>query len=255
MNDSGEGKSRNSSDTLFIERSALHRIVKDIKILKKSNLEHEGIYYRHDEENILKGYAMIIGPSDTPYAYGFYFFEVNFPTNYPHSPPRMIFHTKSGNIRYNPNFYRSGKVCLSVLNTWRGEQWTSCQTLSTVLLTLLTVFNKSPLLNEPGITSTHFDLDKYNRILRYTNLEHSILTQLRDVPRGFSMFQEDMRLHIQKNYQDIILELESIKKEFDTYNIKKDSTLSTTTYRMFINVDLDRVEEELQGLKYKFHEK
>ena len=79
-------------------------------------------------------------------------FEFNFPTNYPMSPPKLNYLTNDGSTRFHPNLYRNGKVCLSVLNTWRGEGWTSCQTIRSVLLILVTLFHNKPLLNEPGIT-------------------------------------------------------------------------------------------------------
>ena len=39
----------------------------------------KGVYYKHDDENVFKGYALIIGNNSTPYAYGYYFFEFTFP--------------------------------------------------------------------------------------------------------------------------------------------------------------------------------
>ena len=141
-----------SENKVLYSKDTLKRIVSDIKQIKKNPLNTEGIYYEHDEENILKGYALIIGSVDTPYAYGNYFFKITYPNDYPHSPPTVTFNNWGDNIRFNPNLYRNGKVCLSLLNTWRGEGWTSCQTLSTVLLTLCTILNENPLLNEPGIT-------------------------------------------------------------------------------------------------------
>ena len=53
--------------------------------------------------------------------------------------------------RFNPNFYRNGKVCLSILNTWEGEKWSSCQSIRSILITLQMTMNETPLLNEPGI--------------------------------------------------------------------------------------------------------
>lgn len=46
---------------------------------------------------------------------------MRFPTDYPNTPPRvLIMTTSSGTVRFNPNLYNSGKVCLSILGTWRG---------------------------------------------------------------------------------------------------------------------------------------
>ena len=143
------------------------RLKKDIADIMRTPLNDNGIYYIHDETNFLKGYALICGPSDTPYEYGFYFFKILFPTNYPISPPKLTFcnYDNSNNTRFNPNLYRNGKVCISILNTWRGEGWTSCLTLKTVLLSVQTILNKNPLINEPNISIEHQSVIPYNIII------------------------------------------------------------------------------------------
>ena len=165
----------------FVKKDALRRIISDIKEIKKNPLTAHGIYYEHDDTDILKGRALIIGPADTPYADGFYFFTFQFPANYPHAPPKVEFCTGDGFTRFNPNLYRTGKVCLSILNTWKGEQWSGCQTISSVLLALCTVLNDEPLLNEPGITKTHRDYEGYNEIIKYKNIEVAIFGMLQSV--------------------------------------------------------------------------
>lgn len=54
-----------------------------------------------------------------------------FPEDYPSVAPHIQFlTTNSGKTRFNPNLYADGKVCLSILGTWRGEsgeQWSSVQ--------------------------------------------------------------------------------------------------------------------------------
>lgn len=170
-----------SSNAQFVKKDALRRIVSDIKELIKNPLSAHGIYYEHDETDMLKGRALIIGPADTPYADGFYLFTFQFPANYPHAPPKVEFCTSDGVTRFNPNLYRTGKVCLSILNTWKGEPWSGCQTISSVLLALCTVLNDEPLLNEPGITKSHRDYDVYNKILAYKNIEVAIFKVLQSV--------------------------------------------------------------------------
>ena len=135
--------------TTFISKETINRLLKDVKQIIKSPLTDNGIYYIHDDTDMLKGYALIIGPENTPYFGGYYFFEFYYPVDYPHSPPKVTYCTNRNGIRFNPNLYVCGKVCVSLLNTWRGDQWTSCQTISTVLLTLCTLLNETPLLNEP----------------------------------------------------------------------------------------------------------
>uniref|UniRef100_A0A0E0BZL0 UBC core domain-containing protein n=2 Tax=Oryza TaxID=4527 RepID=A0A0E0BZL0_9ORYZ len=84
----------------------------------------ESIYVRAYEDRIDLLRAAIVGPAGTPYHDGLFFFDVRFPSEYPQSPPKVHYH--SGGLRLNPNLYESGKVCLSLLNTWWGtgcEKW------------------------------------------------------------------------------------------------------------------------------------
>ena len=160
--------------TNFISKDTINRLLKDVKNIIQNPLTENGIYYIHDDSDLLKGYALIVGPEDTPYFGGYYFFELSFPFDYPHTPPKVKYCTNGGNIRFNPNLYKCGKVCISLLNTWRGDQWTSCQTISTVLLTLCTLLCKDPLLNEPGISKNQSDMKNYTNILDYSKLNLAV---------------------------------------------------------------------------------
>ena len=101
----------------MITRETIKRLAKDVREIMKNPLEEHGIYYFHNETDMLKGQALIIGPKDTPYENGYYFFELEFPADYPHNPPTVTYCTNDGMTRFNPNLYKSGKVCISVLNT------------------------------------------------------------------------------------------------------------------------------------------
>jgi ubiquitin-protein ligase len=161
---------------MSINNNTIKRIAKDVKYIlnNEQSLSLENIYYKHDEDNIMKGYALIIGQKNTPYGYGYYFFEFTFPDNYPFSPPLVRYLTNDGAMRFNPNLYINGKVCLSLLNTWSGESWTSCQTINSILLTLSIVLCENPLLNEPGVQNNNDAIEKYNYLVTYKNVEFSI---------------------------------------------------------------------------------
>ena len=210
-------------------------------------MHDQGIYYKHDEEDILKGYALVIGPSDTPYENGYYFFEFKFPNDYPYSPPKLIYLTNDGITRFNPNLYRSGKVCLSVLNTWRGEQWTSCQSITSILLTLITVFNNKPLLNEPGVTETHSDFERYNQILTYKNYEiaiHDIVNNEKN-QLFVDKFYDEVMDHFKDNFKVVKKKLMALKK------VNKNSfLLSTSIYTMKARIDYSNIYKKL-NLFYK----
>ena len=154
---------------------SIKRLLKDIKELENNPLEKDGIFYKHCEEDLFKGYALIFGPKETLYENGCYFFSFHFSKHYPFQPPVVKFLTCDNITRFHPNLYRNGKVCLSILNTWKGEQWTSCQSIRSVLLTIISLFDNKPLLHEPGITERYKDFNNYNNIIQYKNIEISIL--------------------------------------------------------------------------------
>ena len=51
---------------------------------------------------------------------------------------------------------------MSILKTWPGEQWSSCQTLRSILIILQITMNNEPLKNEPGVND-----DNISRQLKY----------------------------------------------------------------------------------------
>ena len=200
----------------FVPRSTVMRLLQDVKDIIKNPLESQGIYYKHDEADMLKGTALIIGPKDTPYENGFYFFKFEFPTDYPNSPPKVKYMTNDGETRFNPNFYRNGKVCLSILNTWKGDQWSACQGLSSVLLTLVSTFNETPLCNEPGFGEHHRDVIPYNNIIKYQNYIVAILGMIdtkKFLPDIGKLYTETIHELYKQNYNDIIAKITKEKKK------------------------------------------
>jgi len=227
---------------ITISKSAIKRLLLDVKEIIKNPLETNGIYYKHDSTDMLKGTAMIIGPQDTPYQYGYYLFKFKFPSNYPFAPPKVEYMTNDGRTRFNPNLYRNGKVCVSILNTWSGDQWTGCQTISSVLLTLCTLLNDNPLLNEPGIHSTNKNIIPYNNILRYKNFEHAIYKIITKKMEVFSHFYPIIIELFLKNYNSILEKINEYKKKCDK------CTLNTNIYRMETYIDYDTLIQNLKNL-------
>lgn len=217
------------------------RLMKDVRDITKDPLHDNGIFYSHDDENILKGYALIVGPKDTPYAHGFYLFKINYPKDYPINPPKFTFLTNSDNIRMNPNLYRNGKVCISILNTWRGEPWSSSQTLKTVLLTLLTIFNEKPLLNEPGYSETSDDFQPYNEIISFKNIDVAIIKIMKQeiYPDIACKFSNHMQTYFAQHYEDIVNFVISKKKV-------KGKLISTKLYNMNVDVNYKELESKLK---------
>jgi len=234
---------------MSIPKDCVKRLMNDIKQLGTSPLDEHGIYYKHDEENILKGYALIVGGEDTPYFGGYYFFVFNFPSNYPYSPPRVDFCTNDGRTRFNPNLYTNKKTCLSLLNTWKGENWTSCQTISSVLLSLTTVLCKNPLLNEPHVTPSHKDFHNYNHSIEYANIDTAIcdiLLKKSICYPFFDAFDEIMEEQFKKNASKLIEFCEEKSKLFE-------GIIVVGLYHMTTRVDYKKTLEKLLFLKNKLN--
>jgi len=212
-----------STDTVVLSRETTKRLIKDVREMIKNPLDEDGIYYKHDESNILEGYAYISGPSESQYVGGNYFFKFNFPSDYPHQPPKVKFMTNDGVTRFHPNMYRNGKMCLSVLNTWRGDQWTGCQSIRTILLTIISIMDKFPLLHEPGFTMKHQDVEKYNKIILYRNIDYSVNNIIQNLSNEDYMFnnlfKDNIVCEFKKKQPELLAILEKNKDE-DSYGVK-----------------------------------
>ena len=231
------------------QQSLVKRLVKDVKDILKNPLTDNGIIYSHDQDNMLKGYAIIFGPKDTIYENGVYLFEFNFPDTYPFKPPKLTYLTNNGKTRFNPNLYRNGKVCISILNTWRGPGWTSCMTIRTILVTLVTLFHNKPLLNEPGITEKHHAFNNYNKIIEYRNYDTAIRNVIlkKILPDKFKPLWPIIKKHFETNKKNIMNKIDSLIKENSKpkeYHVGIYSMSCTIDYK-YIKKQIDNAFKEL----------
>ena len=231
-----------------MQKKNIRRLQKDIIDLVKNPLTEHGIYYSHDDSNMLKGYAIVIGPSDSIYRYGAYIFEFTFPTNYPYSPPKLKYLTNDGITRFHPNLYRSGKVCISILNTWKGEQWTSCQTIRSVLLMLVTLLHNKPLLNEPGIKESNKSFIPYNKIITYKNLEIAILKNITNdyIEKTYNGIIQTLLIYYKKYIDNHKSEIVEYIIELHLKN-KKPKLCKTRIYNMAIETDYEKLNERFDS--------
>lgn len=176
------------------------RILHDIYDIIKNPVENIHIYF--DENNIENISVLLIGNSETPYQGGFYFFDVQFPERYPHVPMKMKFITTDGIIRFHPNLYEDGKICLSLLGTWQGPKWTNCNTLKSVLLSIQSIMDSNPLMNEPGFERIMVNERKnvaYNNITYHNNFWFAVWQQINKPLKP--EFKDIIDEHFKKNYK------------------------------------------------------
>ncbi|XP_008567122.1 PREDICTED: ubiquitin-conjugating enzyme E2 Z [Galeopterus variegatus] len=148
---------------------------------------------------ILQIHALITGPFDTPYEGGFFLFVFRCPPDYPIHPPRVKLMTTGNNtVRFNPNFYRNGKVCLSILGTWTGPAWSPAQSISSVLISIQSLMTENPYHNEPGFEQERHpgDSKNYNECIRHETIRVAVC----DMMEGKCPCPEPLRGVMEKSF-------------------------------------------------------
>ncbi|AGF85172.1 enzyme E2 [Moumouvirus goulette] len=141
-----------------LNTASLRRISKELLLHSKNlPIEYESsIFHRYMEENLKCHEFIITGPEGTPYDSGCFHFRMYCTSEYPRTSPKVIIcNTGKGKVRFNPNLYKCGKVCLSILGTWPGrasESWIPDQsTMMQIMISIQSlVLIPDPYFNEPG---------------------------------------------------------------------------------------------------------
>lgn len=155
------------------------------------------MFVRADEDRLDVMRAIIFGAEGTPYAHGAFEYDIFCIPGYPDGPPKVNLQT-TGNqdVRFNPNLYANGKVCLSLLGTWRGnasENWDpNLSNLNQVLMSIqAVVMSEEVYFNEPGYeheAGTQAGESKnlaYSNIVRLCNMKYAMTGHLKNPPQGF----------------------------------------------------------------------
>ena len=216
-----------------ISKSRNKRVNRELKSLKRDLPLHFGstIAIRFDQSRPFIMKMLITGPSNTPYDSGCFIFDIYFPPAYPKVPPKVNLDTTGGgSVRFNPNLYNSGKVCLSLLGTWAGgaggnEKWVSKK--STLLQVCVSIQgqilgSQYPYYNEPGVEqswgneSSHLAARTSNNggyeRLRIATIQHAMIGLLQNPTPGFDLFIKE---HFRMKQSYIIRQIEGWIEEAD----------------------------------------
>lgn len=134
--------------------STLQRLQYELK--NREELKSYGITLETNEDNIYKWIIIMKGPVNSPYENGTFHLSIEFPANYPFSPPLINFITRI----YHCNINNSGGICLDILK----DQWSPALTVNKVLLSIISLLNDpnpdDPLV--PEIAEVYLkDREKY----------------------------------------------------------------------------------------------
>ena len=197
------------------ESKAVMRMISEISTFKTGlplNWEST-VWVRVSKQNMNVFSFFISGPKDTPYENGIFEFHAAFPTNYPNSEPKVLLDTTGGGkVRFNPNLYHCGKVCLSLLGTWsgqEGEKWNpKTSTFLQVLVSIQSlIFVENPYFNEPGweremhTPAGQKKSKDYNEPLQIGTIEWAINGMLKTPPNGMD---EVVKTHFRMKKEEII---------------------------------------------------
>ena len=143
----------------------LNLLTKQISRLRQESLE--GIKPIINEENYLDVQVEITGPEGTPYQGGIFKCKLEFPYDFPTSPPKAYFLTKI----FHPNISNGGEVCVNTLKKdWNQNNWSLTNIFNVIRCLLIQPFPDSALNEEAG----RMFMEDYNLYFKHAQLYTSV---------------------------------------------------------------------------------
>lgn len=221
------------------------------------------VFVRCDTDRLDIMKVLITGPADTPYANGCFEFDVYFPPDYPLAPMLINLETTGHHtVRFNPNLYNDGKVCLSVLNTWHGrpeEKW-NAQTSSflQVLVSIQSlILVPEPYFNEPGYERSRGtpsgtqSSKEYNQNICQATVRWAMLEQILN---PCPCFKDVINAHFYLKRHEIIAQVKDWIKDIESNFSEKRLPRNCNKRSSFTSVEgfkkiYDQLREKLMQLK------
>jgi ubiquitin-conjugating enzyme E2 J2 len=144
-------------------QTAIRRLTTDYKNLIADPLPSVIAHPRSN--NILQWDYLIYGASGTYYEGGYYHGRIDFPADFPFSPPSIIMFTPSGRFEVNT------KLCLSI-TAYHSEKWNPSWTVSTILMGFVSFMNDNDFHHVGGIETTPLQKQRYAKASRDFNLNN-----------------------------------------------------------------------------------
>jgi hypothetical protein len=116
-------------------------------------------------------------------------------------------------------------------------------------LTLCTLFCNDPLLNEPGVTKSNLDINNYNKIIEFSNINIAVCDIVLKNNNVFLPFFENFYPFVKeqfiKNYDKLLDFCEKKNNEFNMEN----KNFKTSFYNMSVDINYNKIIQKLQESK------
>eukprot|EP00294_Goniomonas_avonlea_P003295 CAMPEP_0114542880 /NCGR_PEP_ID=MMETSP0114-20121206/2061_1 /TAXON_ID=31324 /ORGANISM="Goniomonas sp, Strain m" /LENGTH=478 /DNA_ID=CAMNT_0001727187 /DNA_START=68 /DNA_END=1504 /DNA_ORIENTATION=+ len=185
------------------------RLVTEVqRMYQEAEREPCPTYFVHTEDSAVDHWqVLVLGPSNSPYANAAFEMSMKFDASYPIQPPSCQWLTTDcGRVRYGPNLYAGGKICLSILGTYSGEKWSAAMRGNSVILATQSLMDDEPFSKEPGFEKAlasrgHPEALEYNDKLCHEVIRHAVCDQVEKALAGTlsSVFNQH-RLELFRQY-------------------------------------------------------
>lgn len=139
--------------------SAQRRLMNDLQVIHMNKCEQ--FWTRPLEGDLFQWKAVVLGPDGTAWEGGVFKLLLQFPPEYPFSPPSVRFTTKI----FHPNVYGNGDICLDTLK----DKWCPSLSVESVLLMIISLLsdpNPNSAANAEAASMYVQSRDKYEERVR-----------------------------------------------------------------------------------------
>jgi ubiquitin-protein ligase len=196
----------------------------ELPTLKKeaySNFGESGIRFYLIDKTKCKMRVLLIGSNDTPYENGCFLFDIYIPPEYKIKPPTIRLINNPSSVLLNYNIYGDGQVCISLLESYRGEKiddsekWDpKTSSIEQIMISIQSsIFNDKPHFNEQG-HYTLFATDEGKKRSDNANISYTLITM------KFMILQtlNDIEMGKYQDFKEVII---------DHYRLVKDRIINT----------------------------
>ena len=186
--------------------------------------------------------VLIIGPKDTPYQDGFFFFTIKPTCKYPIEPPIIKFRSTDNKVRFHPKIDNNGAVSLEIIDNWNPRF-----TFKKILFELKKLFVSNIIRLVPEYKNYPLeDTQKYDEFIKYNTIKYAVIKPLSKIPTGFEDFRKVISIYFDDEYENYLSYIAS--KQYETKDIDYKINFIDKVYKKHQICDYRILMDELVNL-------